>query len=185
MVISIKQNLVTLPTERLLLRPLHSSDLESVHLYASAPENTAYMSYFPKTKAETARFLENITREWEKPAPDFFEFAVLLEGTLIGAVSVYLREQGTAGELGWILNKRYWGHGYAAEAALALKAFAVSQLGLRRLMAHCDGRNTASRAVMEKLGMTLEDDTKTRRYPKTGEIAQDLLFSLSLPRDGR
>ena len=62
-----KQNLVTLPTERLLLRPLHSSDLESVHLYASAPENTAYMSYFPKTKAETARFLENITREWEKP----------------------------------------------------------------------------------------------------------------------
>lgn len=38
---------------------------------------------------------------------------------------------------------------------------------------------------MEKLGMTLEDDTKMRRYPKTGEIAQDLLFSLSLPRDGR
>ena len=67
MVISMKQNLVTLPTERLLLRPLHSSDLESVHLYASDPENTAYMSYFPKTKAETARFLENITREWENP----------------------------------------------------------------------------------------------------------------------
>ena len=60
-----KQNLVTLPTERLLLRPLHSSDLESVHLYASGPENTAYMSYFPKTKAETARFLENISDRTE------------------------------------------------------------------------------------------------------------------------
>ena len=33
---------------------------------------------------------------------------------------------------------------------------------------------------MEKIGMTLEDDSALRIYPETGERAQELLFGLAL-----
>ncbi len=33
---------------------------------------------------------------------------------------------------------------------------------------------------MRKLGMTLESDTGTRTYPKSGETARELTYSLSV-----
>ncbi|MGN0479685.1 MAG: GNAT family N-acetyltransferase, partial [Hominenteromicrobium sp.] len=156
------------------------ADLEAVHTYAGDPENARYMMFLPKeSKADTAHFLEEIEAEWKKENPSFFEFAVLLENVLIGSVSVYLDEAHTEGELGWILNKRYWGCGYAAESAAALRDFALRTLKLPRLVAHCDARNTASARVMEKLGMTLEDDTGTRQYRNRPEIARELRYALT------
>lgn len=168
-----------LKTDRLLLRPLSDADLEAVHAYAGDPENGKYMMHMPKeSEAETRRFLEEISAEWKKESPSFFEFAVLLGGTLIGSVSVYLNDARTEGELGWILNRRYWGHGYAAESAAALRDFALHTLRLPRLVAHCDIRNTASARVMEKIGMTLEDDTGVRQYRKRPETARELRYAL-------
>lgn len=51
-------------TDRLLLRPLSTDDLESVHLYASDPDNTRLMLRLPNdTKQETARFLSDVAAE--------------------------------------------------------------------------------------------------------------------------
>ena len=76
------------------------------------------------------------------------EFAVMLGDALIGAVSLYLKddelEKGD-GELGWILRKPYWGGGYACEAARAVIDFAGQTFGLVRIVAHCDARNEPSR----------------------------------------
>ena len=170
---------IELKTDRLRLCPLTAADLDAVHAYAGDPDNARYMMFLPKeSKAETARFLTEVSAEWEKESPSFYEFAVLLDGTLIGAVSVYLDDTRTEGELGWILNKRYWGHGYAAESAAALRDFALHTLKLPRLVAHCDARNAASARVMEKIGMTLEDDTGMRQYQSRPETARELRYAL-------
>ena len=148
---------VEIKTQRLLLRPLDIGDVETVHEYAGDMENTRYMMFLPNRSVEETRaFLERVAAEWQKEAPQFYEFAVVLDGRQIGAVSVAL-EDGEA-ELGWILNRRYWNHGYVTEAALALKDFVVNTLGRRVLCAHCDTCNRASARVMEKLGMTLESE---------------------------
>lgn len=171
---------IELQTERLVLRPLGAGDLQSVHAYASDAETTAYMLRLPnRTLQQTQQFLLCAEQEWQKQSPRFYEFAITLAGRQIGAVSLYLEEEEPAGELGWILQKRYWRQGFATEAALAVREFARG-LGLRRLTAHCDARNTASRRVMEKIGMSLEDGTGTRVYPKTGETARELLFGIAL-----
>ncbi len=167
-----------LQTERLTLRPLALSDVDTVHVYASDPELTRFMLYLPsETREETLAFLSQAAEEWQKQAPAFFEFAIVLEGVQIGAVSIYLNEDRTKGELGWILNRDYHGKGYAAEAALAVEEFAVRKLRVRKLIAHCDFRNRPSYRLMERLGLTLEDDTGTRTYPKTGETARELMYS--------
>ncbi len=171
---------VELNTRRLLLRPLSVADLHSVHQYAGDPENTKFMLHLPnRTLEETERFLKNVQSEWQKPQPSFYEFAVVLRGRQIGAVSLYLNEAETEGELGWILRRPFWANGYATEAASAVRDFAFTLPGLVRLVAHCDVRNGASRRVMEKLGMTLERADGQRQYPDTLETVAELTFLLN------
>ena len=166
-------------TERLLLRPMNVSDLEIVHEYASDTENTKYLRFGPNESVEeTTAFLSGIEKEWAKDAPDFFEFAIELDGKQIGAVCVYLDEKHESGEFGWILNKKYWGNGYATESALALKDHVVKNFKVKKLIAHCDARNTASARVMEKIGLKLESDDGIRVYFKRNETARELMYSL-------
>ena len=49
-----------------------------------------------------------------------------------------------------------WGEGYATEAALACRDWAVGELGLKRLVSVIAPDNAASIRVAEKLGETLE-----------------------------
>lgn len=165
-------------SERLLLRPLNLSDLESVHEYASDKENTMYMYHLPREIEETSEFLTIVTEEWEKDTPSFYEFAIELDGVLIGSISVYLSDNRDSGDLGWILNKKYWHNGYASEAATVLKDFALNFLQVKKLTANCDYRNIASSRVMEKIGLKLERDNGIRVYPKKNETASELTYSL-------
>ncbi len=47
-----------------------------------------------------------------------------------------------------------WGNGYATEAARALVRYALGPLGLPDVLAEVDEGNSASVAVVERLGMT-------------------------------
>ena len=112
-------------TQRLVLRPLCVKDAETVFAYSSLSENTRYVMWGSKTKQDVLEFLQKIENEWSKVQPDFYEFAVILEGRQIGAVSAYLNDTRTEAELGWILHKDYWHKGYITEAALILRDFFV------------------------------------------------------------
>jgi len=59
-------------------------------------------------------------------------------------------------EIGWRLAHRYWGHGYATEAASAWLTHAFTQLNLPRVISVTDRPNTRSIAVMRRLGMTVD-----------------------------
>jgi RimJ/RimL family protein N-acetyltransferase len=57
-------------------------------------------------------------------------------------------------EVGWRLAADAWGYGYATEAARAALAFGFEQIGLAEIVSFTTRANRASRAVMERLGMT-------------------------------
>lgn len=172
-------------TARLRLRPLDISDLETVHIYASDEENTVYMVWLPNhTLEDTARFLTHVTDEWRKDNPDFYEFAIVLDGLQIGAISIYLDNTKKIGELGWIINKRYWKKGIASEAAFAIKDFAINTLKVTKLTANCDYRNVSSYNLMKKIGLKLENDSAVRTYSKNNETAKELTYSLVISSKG-
>ena len=140
-------------TPRLTLRPLTQADLSTTHAYSADLENTRYMMFLPYAdEAETAAFLRDAEAQWRMDAPERYEFAICLDGTHIGGVTLYMQEDRTEAELGWVLHKAYWRHGYVTEAARALMAFARS-IGVRRIFACCDSENVASYKTMEKLGL--------------------------------
>jgi ribosomal-protein-alanine N-acetyltransferase len=117
---------------------------------------------------------------WKKDTPNYYEFAIIFDGLQIGAISVALNDERNIGEMGWIINKRYWKRGIALEAALAIKDFAIYTLNLSKIVAHCDYRNVSSYNLMQKIGMTLESNTGIRTYPKNNETVQELTYSVSV-----
>lgn len=168
---------IELKTERLLLRPLDVSDLKTVHRFEADAETAKYMLYPPdKSLEDTKRFLERISAEWKKETPSLYEFAVIFNLVQIGIVSLYIDQDKTEGELGWIFDRQYWGKGYATEAALAVKDFAIRHLKVKKITAYCDSRNINSARVMERIGLTFESRGE-RQYPDERGTAEELKYS--------
>ena len=157
-------------TPRLALRPVTMADLASTHAYAGNLENTRFMMFLPDAdEAETALHLREAVEQWRMETPARYEFAVCLaDGRHIGGVTLYMQEDRTVAELGWVLHRDYWRRGYVTEAAEAVMRFARS-LGVRRIFACCDSENVASYRTMLKLGMTLVKDDGVRTNRSMGD----------------
>ena len=113
--------LYEIKTDRLILRPLDISDLATVHTYASDEENTKYMFWLPNdTIEETKQFLSDVTNEWKKAVPNYYEFAIVFEGLQIGAISVMLNEA--------LLEKRNSNRSGACNKRFCFKCFKASKI---------------------------------------------------------
>lgn len=172
-------------TDRIILRPLAKTDIESVYEYNSDYEVIKYMHELSVKPDEivpykkTELFLETVEKEWKKENPSFYEFAVEIKSSLqkmIGNVCVYLNEDKTEGELGWSFNRNFHGKGYATEAAMIVKKFAFEILKVKRLIARCDERNIPSERVMQKIGLKLLWEHGYRKYPNTCEEATEKMY---------
>lgn len=60
--------------------------------------------------------------------------------------------------LGYILDKKYWGKGYAVKGAEMLLKKAFYELNADKVIAEIRPENTASRKVAKKLGMKIVDE---------------------------
>ena len=85
-------------------------------------------------------------------------------GRLIGACDLALTARGEA-DLGYLLARRHWGHGYGSELARALVELGFGSLGLRRLSAIVAIENERSRRVLGNAG--LRWDALLRRHVRT------------------
>jgi RimJ/RimL family protein N-acetyltransferase len=147
-------------TERLILREFHKSDLDSVYEYISDPQASMYMTWQDRmTKKDTARFIQMSISYHEKKPRKNYELAITFKGEkqLIGGCGIRVQSiHHKKADIGYIINRKYWGHGYATEAAWALVRFGFDKLMLHRIFATCDVKNSASIRVLEKIGMTRE-----------------------------
>ena len=158
-----------LSTPRLTLRPADASLAASTYAYAGDLENTRFMMFLPDADLEeTTLHLKEAEEQWRMAQPERYEFAVFLGESHIGGVTLYMMEDRTEAELGWVLHKAHWRKGYVTEAALAVMDFARS-MGVRRVFACCDSENVASYKTMEKLGMRLVKDDGVRTNRSMGD----------------
>ena len=68
-------------------------------------------------------------------------------------------------EVGFMLARKYWSQGYATEVTKAILTYAREELGLQRVLARVDRSNLASKKVLEKCEMELNDkDSQTLIY---------------------
>ena len=163
----------------LSIRRLTMNDVDTVFEYSSDLENTYYMLTPPdKSKDETEAFVKKCVEEYDRARPRYLSFAVTLDGVHIG--EVFAEVKGTEADIGWVINKKYWGHGYATQASRLLVEYLKRHLGVTELVAFCDARNIASQKVMEHLGMTPAGTNGIRKYNKEVSSGVELRFSAKL-----
>lgn len=146
-------------TERLILRPLEEKDAADVFEWVGDPVVNRYMPYTLYQNVEQARaWICSIT-------PQDCEFAFVLKetGQVIGAGSIGLNDEGKY-ELGYNLNRAFWGQGFATEAARAMIDWAYDQLGARDFAASYATANAASGHVLRKCGFQFERFGRYSRF---------------------
>ena len=161
-----------------LIRKFTLDDAESTFVYSSDFENTHYMLMVPhKSIEETRAFLVKCIQEYEKEYPKYLSFAVTLDGQHIGEVFAYLSEK--EADIGWLIDKRYWGNGYASAAAKMLIEYIKTDLHRTDIVAYCDARNIPSQKVMQKIGMEFAGSNGIRTYEKDVEDWEEVKYVYS------
>lgn len=156
-------------TARLSLRDFVADDWRAVQAYQSDPLYLRYNPWTERPEAEVRAFVQRFINHQAQNPRRKFQLAITLpeSGQVIGNVGVRRKpENEWEADMGYELDPRYWGQGYATEAARAMLAFGFRELNLHRISAECRPENTASAHVLEKLGMRREGHLRENEYFK-------------------
>jgi RimJ/RimL family protein N-acetyltransferase len=161
-------------TPRLHLRPPIAADAEAIFRnYARDEQVTHYLPWRPhRSLADTHRFLERCQAVWQDGSA--YPWGIELAGTtdLVGMAEIRIRT--SAVDMGYVLARAHWGRGLMTEALRPVVAWGLGQPEIFRVWAVCDVDNTASRRVLERLG--LQHEGVLRRWivhPGAGQVPRD------------
>jgi RimJ/RimL family protein N-acetyltransferase len=156
-------------TERLLLEPLDASRLEEFVTLTSDQETMRYWwphGPFTREVAErnfagaVARLREfGFGRRWIIGKKDGAGLGFVETKHFGGSCADVSRDEV---EIGWMIARSVWGHGYATEAGGAIRDEAFERLKLESIVAVHHPENAASQRIVEKLGMAFERDVVTK-----------------------
>lgn len=146
-------------TARLVLRQFTVADFDE---FAAMRGDAAVMRYIgkgtPQDEQQARAWLEKNELRWAQH--DLGMWAVVPKDgkTLIGWCGLAMLDDTDEVEVGYGLAQPHWGKGLASEGASASLRYGFEVLNLERIVAVALPENTASRHVMEKLGMKYERD---------------------------
>ncbi|RDW16490.1 N-acetyltransferase [Oceanobacillus arenosus] len=180
------KNLAPFPiieTNRLILRKIKVSDVNNVFQYLSDKE---VMKYYGLAPFET---VEDVLSEiaWYQTILDNstgIRWGITLKGKdeVIGScgflnmVSEHYRT-----EIGYELNRSYWGKGIANEALQAVVSYGFKYFNLQRIEALIEPPNISSRKLVEKQGFIREG--LLRNYEFAGGKFDDIYMYALLKQD--
>lgn len=174
----------TIATDRLVLRPLRQTDAPAIQRILSGPHISRFTVSFPHPYppgAALAWIREEVHRQQHGTS---HPWAITLPGDeVIGFIGIALHEDGTEAHIGYWIDHRHWGRGYATEAARAVIAFGFDGLGLYRIEARCFAENVASGRVLRKAGMSLECYLHGGFRDKDGNPRDGEIYSITRPVD--
>ena len=159
--------MVILETERLILRQFRLSDADSLNTVFGDPEVMRFGEGVKKPEWVTG-WLRNCLENYRQ-STGIGPWAVIQKSTqeMIGYCGLF-HFPDVCGqpetEVGYRLARAHWKHGYATEAASAVRDYAFNTLGFSRLISMIDPQNVASVRVAEKLEMSYEKDVMFEGY---------------------
>ena len=146
-------------TERLILRELQDGDLQAWHEMDSDPLVHKYLGNQPVKNFEEIesafqfirqQYAENGIGRWaaiEKKTGNFIGWSGLK------FIREYENNHINFYDVGYRLDPKYWGKGYATESAKAAIAYGFTRMNLNEIFGMADIHNINSRKVLEKCGL--------------------------------
>lgn len=149
---------ITLETDRLLIRNWTLTDTDR-QIWHELNSDEQVMKHFPfrRNRKQADAVLEQFTNTQKDIGYGWAVACLKDTGEPIGFTGlarVNFKVPFTgATEIGWRYVTRHWGKGYATEAAIALVNHGFDDLGLDKIVSFAVPQNTASIAIMQRLGM--------------------------------
>ncbi|MBI1187778.1 MAG: GNAT family N-acetyltransferase [Alphaproteobacteria bacterium] len=143
-----------LETERLLLRGWRDADAAPFAAMMAQPDVARFLTadQRPQDPAAAWRTLSAFVGHWALRGYGLFVVEEKATGAFVGRAGLWNPEGWAGLELGWGLDRRYWGRGYATEAARAAARWAFEALRPERLISLIHVDNAASQNVAMRLG---------------------------------
>ncbi|MEV6409994.1 GNAT family protein [Kribbella sp. NPDC051718] len=164
-------------TERLELRRFQPEDAAAFSAYRSVPEVARFQSWNAPFSPEEAQRTVARFAEGDPLQPGWFQYAIALDGQLIGDIGLNTFDNLMQADIGYTLAPEYQGKGYATEAVGGLLDQLFTVRELHRVSAEVDARNVASARLLERLGFQQEGFRPQNTWFKD-EWTDDLLFGL-------
>ena len=143
------------------------------------------MHYFPATQAqsETASFIERMQKQFSQHGYNYYAVEFLKTSTFIGFIGLSYQNFASPWtpftDIGWRLDKAYWGQGLASEGAQKVLDFAFDELNLREVYATAPKINTPSIHIMDKIGMRKLGEFVHPKLLDKANLRDCVVYSLS------
>lgn len=164
------KNKIDIETERLLLRRWQEKDLET---FIRMNQDDEVMRYFPNKRnaSQTRELYEKIVQEFTEHGYGLYAAEEKDGGQFIGFIGFHHANMAAdfcpCIEIGWRLDKQYWGKGYATEGAKACLKHGFGKLGFNKVYSFTSTLNIPSQRVMQKTGLKFE------QYFEHPEVAEN------------
>lgn len=166
-------NISIITTENLRLRPFTLEDTPAMHQILNGRD---VLKYFPGTQTlsveHVQRMIGRLLTHWQEHDYGLWAVEHRATGTLLGRCGLQHIPETNEVEIDFILDRVYWGHGYATEAGQASLGYGFEELNLASVVGIVHPDNLASQRVLQKLGMQFVEKTEyfgmaVHRYVKT------------------
>lgn len=150
-------------TARLVLKPYETSDRDRLVEFFQNEEIAAtfMMPEYP-TEEQYFELADKIIGFSQIDNETHLEYGIFLENDLIGMINDCGFDDETI-EIGYLIHPDYKGNGYATEALGAILSEA-KEMGFQKAVAGFFEENAASRKVMKKCGMHLNQTIEEEEY---------------------
>lgn len=146
-------------TERLILRPPAAEDMDGWAAFHADAETMRFLGGV-QSRSEAWRSLCGMTGAWTIRGFGMFSMIRRDSGEWIGRTGPWMPEGWPAEEIGWGVARDHAGKGYAKEAAIASMDYVFDILGWERVIHIIDPDNSASIALANSIGSTLQGPTR-------------------------
>lgn len=168
-----------LETTRLVLRQLTVDDSENWFKNLSDDGVAVLIGMEPLENVEDSKsIIISFIDRYEKKNGMAWAIILKEDESFIGTCSYEkIDSHNLSGEIGYDLLKKYWGHGFMAEALSAIIDYGFESLRLNRIEAHTTAINLASRNLLRRLGFFEEGIFRESSFFR-GEFRDDCQYSL-------
>jgi len=154
-----------LETPRLKLREITPADAPELYALNLDPEVIQYTGDPPFESVEaTETFFRNYP-DYRRNGYGRWLMVRKEDGAVLGWCGLKYLPETQETDIGYRLFKKYWGAGYATEAAKACLQYGFETLKLDTIIARAMQKNVASVNIMKKLGMTFWKEALCDQQP--------------------
>ncbi len=150
---------IFIETERLILRELVPTDRNGLFAVDSDPDVNTYLGKKPvKTIEQTDDIIAFIRKQYVDNGIGRWAMIEKNRNNFVGWCGLKLVKELTNNhinyyDLGYRLNKSYWGKGFGTEAAKATLNYGFNNMNLKDIHAIADSQNMASKNIIQKIGL--------------------------------